>query len=169
MTNKYIGTKLLIYMIIFLFTTTGIKLSYADTTLTENRCDPAGGYCLLTPLGNTITVSSDNSAFSNYLQQIINMAISATAAISIIMLIIGGLEYILSSVSEAAKKEGKERITNAIVGVLIALSGYLILNTINPNLLKLELPTLKTIVQPKDTTIPVGPATMDTSNPKTTT
>lgn len=109
-------------------------------------------YKLLAPIGTLEQVSP--SGFSDYLQRIISVSIGLTAALAVLMLIIGGLQYIFSSVSETAKKDAKERITNAIVGVLIALSGYLILNTINPDLLKLGLPEVKPLSSPETTRTP---------------
>ena len=120
-----------ITVIIYLVFTTGIV----------NATDVS--YKLLAPLGKISSVQADTSTgFSDYLQLIINITIGLTGAIAVIMLIVGGLEYVFSSVSETAKKDAKERVTNAIVGVLIVLSGYLILSTINPKLLSLKLPTL---------------------------
>lgn len=114
---------------------TGIALA------ADNPSD--NGYKLLEPLNGVTTVSSEGSGFSAYLQTIINIAIQFVGVVSVIMLIWGGLEYVLSSVSEAAKKDAKDRITNSILGLIIALSGYLILNTINPNLTSLTLPPVQ--------------------------
>ncbi|MDO8493309.1 MAG: pilin [bacterium] len=111
-------------------------------------CDPTKGYCLLAPIGNLTQVTT--ASFPNYLQSIINISLGMTAAIAVIMLVIGGLQYIFSSVSETAKKEAKERITNAVFGVLIALSGYILLRTIGgSDLLKLGLPAIKKLDIPK--------------------
>ncbi len=117
-------------------------------------------YKLLAPFNTAIT-TVDTGGFSAYLQQIIDIGIALTAAISVLMLIIGGLQYIFSSVSEKSKNEAKERITNAILGILIILSSYLILKTIDPNLLSLKfpgLPTNQTIIDAaKGTTPPTTP------------
>lgn len=132
-------TKLIAYIVFLLFIFSGIKFAQAT-------CNPqTDTYCLLVPLGNMESVSPNQASFSAYLQQIIDIAIGLTGAIAVIMLIIGGLEYILSSVNEAAKSDAKSRITNAILGLLIALSGYVILNTINPDLLSLGFPQLKSV------------------------
>lgn len=119
-------------------------------------CDPSkDGYCLLEPLGSEggqiVSIQSGTPQFTTYLQTIINIAIGVTGAISVIMLIIGGLQYILSSVSETAKKDAKDRITNSITAILIILSGYLILNTINPNLVNLSLPPIQKPTAPANT------------------
>src|SRR3989344_6346955 len=101
-------------------------------------------YKLLVPLSNNQTTIPDASnGLTRYLQTIISMTIGLAGISSVIMLIIGGLEYIFSSVNEKTKNDAKDRITNALLGLLIVLSGYLILKTINPNLLNLKLPEIK--------------------------
>lgn len=54
---------------------------------------------------------------------------------AVLFIIIGGIEYIGSG-RPGAKSDGKQKIMAAIFGLLIALSSWLILNTINPALLE---------------------------------
>ncbi len=51
------------------------------------------------------------------------------------MIIWGGIEYITSFGSLPKMDSGKEKIQNAVIGLLIILISYLILQTINPQLL----------------------------------
>ncbi len=130
----------------------------ASSTLVYADAGGAGagrdsGYKLLAPVGDTAFVAPDT--FNLYLQQIINISIGIAGALSVIILIIGGLQYVFSSVSESAKKDAKDRITNAITGLLIALSGYLLLNTINPDLIKLGLPKIDKLSPPTKTGSPI--------------
>ena len=69
-----------------------------------------------------------------------------------VMIVIGGIEYMTSELV-SSKKAGIERITNAILGLLIALTAFLILNTINPNLLNVcldQLPEARVTVLEED-------------------
>ena len=50
------------------------------------------------------------------------------------MIVIGGVEYIISGASESMRGEAKKRIENAIWGLVMALVSYLVLYTINPSL-----------------------------------
>jgi len=75
---------------------------------------------------------------SGYLNTAIAIFIGICAVLAVIMIIIGGLEYMTSELI-SNKEHGKERITNAIFGLLLALGAWTILNTINPNLLKTDL------------------------------
>jgi RHS repeat-associated protein len=49
------------------------------------------------------------------------------------MIVIGGFQYI-SSDAIMKKSEGKQRIQDAVIGLVLVISAWLILNTINPNL-----------------------------------
>jgi len=52
--------------------------------------------------------------------------------------ILGGLGYILSDLP-SVKNAGKKKLTNALIGLAIALSSVLLLQLINPDLLKFKL------------------------------
>lgn len=78
---------------------------------------------------------SKDNALSTYLNIIIKILIGIAAVLAVIMIVMGGIEYMTSDFV-SSKEEGKKRITNAIIGLLIALGAYLILYTVNPNLLK---------------------------------
>ena len=146
-------TNIIIIILLFYAVTPMIVWGGANPQGDQNTGtrDGKDSYVLLAPLGGkaSVDIGSDNEfGFADYLQKIIDITIGVAAIVSVIMLIIGGVEYIMSSVSEVAKKDAKDRITNAILGILIALSGYLILNTINPDLLKLGLPKIKELNPP---------------------
>ncbi|HBM46149.1 MAG: hypothetical protein UT05_C0003G0078 [Parcubacteria group bacterium GW2011_GWF2_38_76] len=74
-----------------------------------------------------------------YITSLYWYVLGLTVALSILMMIVGGLEYTLTWASESKKGEAKNRIENAIIGLLIALTAYLLLNTINPKLVAFNL------------------------------
>ena len=72
-----------------------------------------------------------------YLRTIYLFGLVAVITVTIFWLIIGGLEYIASDLP--GKKSGaKDKIWNAAKGLLIALTSYLLLNLINPDLVALK-------------------------------
>lgn len=75
------------------------------------------------------------NALSIYLNIMIKIAIGVAAVLAVVMIVMGGIQYMTSELI-SSKEEGRHRITNALIGLLIALGAYLILYTINPNLLK---------------------------------
>lgn len=85
--------------------------------------------------GNIIPGSCTNPCpFGNYLNIIIKLVIGIAAVLAMVMIVMGGIEYMTSELV-SGKEAGKETITHAILGLLIALGAFLILNTINPQLL----------------------------------
>jgi hypothetical protein len=58
--------------------------------------------------------------------------------LAVVMLVVGGIEY-MSTVSVGEKEGAKSRITNALLGLVLALGSYAILNTLNPNLVNLNI------------------------------
>lgn len=83
----------------------------------------------------------------NYIKALYKFGIGALAILCMGMIMVGGYQYMVSAGESITKtSEAKARIQNAIIGLVIALTSFLLLNTINPNILKpVELaPVVKT-------------------------
>ncbi len=72
--------------------------------------------------------------FGDYVNFLFRIAISALVIISVVMIMVAGIEY-MTVESLFGKSQAKERIKNAIGGLILALASYTILYTVNPNLL----------------------------------
>ncbi len=94
--------------------------------------DGADGYCLLAPIGGVTRISDADLA--NFFDMIFKILIGLIGTLSVIMIFFGGVQY-MSTDALQGKQEGRERIQNAVLGLIIALGSYAILNTINPKLL----------------------------------
>ncbi len=93
---------------------------------------------LKSPQGNLEDIPvSDPSAFGKYLNIMISIFIGLCAVLSVVMIVIGGIEYSTSELI-SSKEAGLEKIKGAILGLLLALGAYLILAQINPDLLNLD-------------------------------
>lgn len=86
------------------------------------------------PLGSGL--ATDNS-LPQYVNAIFQIAIAVGAALAAIFIAIGGFEYIFSEALDT-KRDGRMRITQALLGLAILLLITLILYVINPNLIKLD-------------------------------
>ncbi|MCR4330509.1 MAG: hypothetical protein NUV49_01350 [Patescibacteria group bacterium] len=75
----------------------------------------------------------------DYFNNIYRLMVGITSVLAVIMIVVGGLEYIASAANPSAKASAKSRIWAAIGGLLLALSSYLILQTINPDLVNFNL------------------------------
>lgn len=96
-------------------------------------------FAVIPPGGTTPGATTD---FLGYARFLFPFALSAAAVLAVIMLIIAGLE--MMTASEGLREDAKRRIWGAVLGLLLAVGTFLILNTINPQLinLKLTLPTV---------------------------
>ena len=123
----------------------------APSVLTSDHCSCT--YVLLAPLpnpeGGVVKPDFDptqNNNLSVYLNLMIKLFIGICAVLAVIMIVMGGIEYMTSELP-GMKSEGKERIRNAILGLILALGAWTLLDTINPNLLNTNIvPLVKTVV-----------------------
>lgn len=88
-------------------------------------------YELLAPIGE-FKVAPKN--IGDYFNLIFKIAIGLCGALAVIMIVIGGIQY-MGDESIFGKTEAKSKIIKSILGLLIALGSWALLNTINPDLL----------------------------------
>ncbi len=96
----------------------------------------AEGYIPLEPL---TTSAESGVTLSSYLDDIFKIGIGLAGVFAVLMIVIGGIGYIGGASNPSARSEAKGKITSAILGLILATASWLILYTINPNLLKTEL------------------------------
>ncbi len=60
-------------------------------------------------------------------------------------IVYGGVRYMTSAGNPSGQHEAKEWILSALIGIILLVGAYLILNTVNPNLTHLDLPTLQPV------------------------
>mgnify|MGYP000689848027 CR=1 FL=1 len=92
------------------------------------------------PLGTTLT---DDSNLTDFIQYFYEWGLFIGGGVTLLALIIGGILYLTSVGNPAKMKEAKDRIFTALTGLVLLFSIYLILNTINPDLTSLTLPSFE--------------------------
>lgn len=65
--------------------------------------------------------------------------------LAFVMIVYGGIEYAASGDSGSGQKEAKDRIQQALLGLLLLAGSFVLLQTINPQLTKLEFPDLESV------------------------
>lgn len=93
-------------------------------------------YNLLEP--EVVDDQEQYSSFIPYAVNLVNTILVLAVLLSIIVFAYGGIRYMFSSVP-GVKTEASEQLKSAIGGLLIALSAWLILWTINPELVEFNL------------------------------
>ncbi len=105
--------------------------------------------------GNQLTVGQELPEYINYLF-IFGLGLVAFLALGQMML--GGLTYILAAGNVAKVEAAKDTIQQALIGLGLLLVSYLLLYTINPDLVNLRAPNLTpTQFKGEAPTGPTGP------------
>ncbi len=79
-----------------------------------------------------------------YIQNIFPFMIFLTAITAVGAMVWGGILYMTGGAVPSNLTQAKSWFWSALLGLLIVLGSVLILNTINPQILKLELPKITT-------------------------
>ena len=150
-------------VLVILFLTLGISLvSFAHATVISLSLPSVNG--VTNPCSNP-TAAGCNPG--NYVSSFYQFALMIGGLLAFGAVVFGGVKYITAAGNPSSQSEGKAWIESALLGLLLLAGAYLILNTVNPNLTHLSLPTLK-LVQIQSTgpiQLPSGSNTDANQNP----
>ncbi len=79
-----------------------------------------------------------NAGVLTYLSGLYNFLISVVGILAMAVIIYGGMRYLTSAGNPSSVEEAKDAITSAVTGLILALMSWLILSTINPDILVLK-------------------------------
>ncbi len=102
--------------------------AFAQATIIYQPLAPINGF-----IDRTIVLGKEDS-LAPYLNQIVRILIAAATGLAVIVIVYGAIQYTLTD-SVTSKGEAKSTIMRAIYGLILALTSYLILNTLNPAML----------------------------------
>ncbi|HEY4511035.1 MAG TPA: pilin [Candidatus Paceibacterota bacterium] len=119
-------------MKVFLITILLLNLCSFSTVFAQAQQKPV----ILEPLPG-ITDSSSNFNFPTLVQGLFKLSLGAGAILAVLMLVLGGIEYMVSEAINK-KKLGLERIRNSVLGLFLLFGSVLILQTINPDILSFK-------------------------------
>lgn len=93
-------------------------------------CDETGKFTTFDP--------TQKNPIGAYLNILLRIFIGLCAVLAVVMIVMGGVEYMTSELI-SGKEAGREKVTGAILGLLLALGAYILLFTINPDLLNTDI------------------------------
>ena len=108
-------------LLIVLIISIGLSLNYNQALAALVTCDPAK------PAG---AGSCDLCALFETIQNVVNFLIELAFAVVIIMSIYGGIRMYFSGSNPSSRQAAIKVITNAIIGLVIVLTSWIIVNTI---------------------------------------
>lgn len=98
-----------------------------------------GEYCLLAPLplseSGALVGSTD---VGSYIKNVVRLTIALAGALAVLQIIFAGFQYITTE-AMSGKSSARKDINNALIGLMLAIGAYVILNTINPRLVNFDL------------------------------
>ena len=83
---------------------------------------------------------------ADYISGLFRYAIPVAAVLAVVMMMIGGLQWLTSAGDSGKVGAAKKRITGAAVGLALILGSYLLLYTVNPELVSLRALRIETVV-----------------------
>jgi len=100
-----------------------------ENTKEKEECEKRKKECEL----GIVTGKSSDDFIQNYVGKIYRFAAYLVGGVSVMMIIIGGLQIALGGGFQEQQTQGKDRITAALTGLVLFFIAGLILYTINPN------------------------------------
>ena len=92
----------------------------------------------------------------SYINYLFIFGLGAITILALAQMMYGGIQYILAAGNVSKHEEAKNTIQQALLGLGLLLASYLLLRTINPDLVNLKNPTLIPL-QFKTPVTPTGP------------
>lgn len=92
---------------------------------------------LSVPFGGQVEFTSP----AQYIKAIYNFSLGIGSVLALFLIVIGGIRYTLSE-AVTNKSDSKDQIRGAVIGLILLLTSFLILQTVNPKITDLEDPDL---------------------------
>ena len=86
--------------------------------------------------GTLVKISSDS--LGEYIIAIYNYGVGLVSVLAVVMIMLGGYKWIFAAGNASKIGEAKSTIISALVGLILALGSFLLLNAINPELTKFK-------------------------------
>jgi len=87
--------------------------------------------------------TSTNCSPGNFINYFYQFALMIGGLLAFGVIVYGGVRYATSAGNPSGQHEAKEWVQGALLGLVLLAGAYLILYTVNPNLVQLGLPTLQ--------------------------
>jgi len=85
---------------------------------------------------------------ADFIQKLYDYALSIAGTLAVVMIVYGGVKYVVSAGSVSAQSDARDIIKNAVWGIVLLGGAYLVLKTINPQLVGLKEPGLEPLTAP---------------------
>lgn len=131
----------------FITSTESMRDCGTDASAYNEILDGKYGFCLPTNVATTkIGIGGQNTFtdIGDFISYVYKYAFMISGVLAVIMIIIAGVQWIISAGNTSIIEQSRKRILGAVVGLILLASAYTILNTINPYLVNFK--TLNTFM-----------------------
>ncbi|MFC1645220.1 hypothetical protein ACFL08_04295 [Patescibacteria group bacterium] len=121
--------RIIMGMMVFIFTTCFMSIAFA-----------ADSKYIYTPtVGIPGSSVEEISTFPGYLKGLYKFAVWSVGIAALLMISIGGFQYFISAGNASKTEKSKSIITDALWGLVAVMLAWLVLNVINPDLIKIDI------------------------------
>ena len=114
--------------------------------ISVNAIEP---YKFKVPIGDfkeiTFEKKGTTKPIADYIQAIYKYAIGVVAILATVVMMIGGVVWITAGGNQTRVGEAKQYISGSLTGMVLVFCSYMILNTINPDLVKFKPVGIETV------------------------
>ena len=112
------------FILVFFFSLS-LSLAHAAVTCPTNFQPSSAGVCIPTNTGLS------QSSVSDVLGAVMKWLLGIFGFLAVIAFVISGIQYLMAAGDEDQAKAAKRNVQYSIVGIIVALSGFVILTAIN--------------------------------------
>lgn len=91
------------------------------------------------PLANIPLITPKDPTLIQYLNAVFMLSIAVAAIVAVLRIVLAGFKYMIATDGWANKEEAKGEIAAVITGLIVLLLSFIILQQINPDLVKLRI------------------------------
>ncbi len=102
--------------------------------------------------GGGVPTKADTTTLPKLINQIYTWALGISALLALLMTVLGGYYYMTSGGNAEQASKGTEMIWGAIIGLVLLFGSYLILRTINPDLVNFKIDSVDQLNAPPAST-----------------
>lgn len=137
---RIVGLLIIFLMVSFgILMMTGGAFAQDDIVKLKKDCEASDGIWLQVAIpikGKTVNCIR---GFPQYVEALYNLFIGIIGILAVIMIMAGGFQWLLAAGNAQRISGAKTTIISSVLGLVLALTSYTILNLINPDLTKLNL------------------------------
>jgi hypothetical protein len=95
--------------------------------------------------GQTVKMSPSTKTLAEYIKAVYNYMLAVVGLLAAVVIMIGGVVWLTAAGNTERISQAKSWITGSLVGLILALTSFLLLRIINPNLVDFRITEIETI------------------------